>query len=429
MIAEVEIDKFVYLECYHHLLDENDIDIELIWGGRDSGKSKFVAQKLTEESMALDYFRGLLIKHTQESIKDAQWQMIKDVAEDWGVDHLFKFQTSPLGIRCHNRNTFSTRGMDNPEKIRSFTNPSHAWIEEGNQLSEDSFITLLTSLRSDYGRVKLYITFNPESDTVDYKEFWIYKIFFARYEPLQSFTGEWVIKVKLKGIEQEVKFKYRCTHTTYHDNPYVSLQRIAFHESLETFNPYWHRVFTQGLWGNKENNAPWAFAFNRQKHLGMPIPTRSQNLYLAFDFNRNPACCTIIQDYDNIIRVLETIKLPKSGTDALCDYILLHYHGYLYVVTGDHSGNTPSSIYEEEVTNYSVIKSKLNLTDGQIKIKPNPPLEHNQTLVNTILFYHSVVIHEIKARTLIFDMENVRKTAEGKIEKRIVKTLHNRQTL
>jgi len=413
----VEIWDNIYLDCYQHLIDQNDIDIELLWGGRDSGKSKLVAQLFLEQSMKPEYFRCLLIKQTHESIEGAQWQMIKDVAEEWGVDHKFTFKTSPLSIRCPNGNTFATRGMDKPAKIKSFSNPSHAWIEEGNQLSEDSFITLLTSLRSDYGRIKLFITFNPETDTPDYADFWIYKTFFKKYEPLQSFTGEWVINAKLEGIDKEVKLKYRCTHTTYHDNPFISLQRIAIHESLEEFNPYWYRVFTLGLWGNKENDSPWAFAFSRNKHFGMPEAKMAENLYLSFDFNRNPAACLVIQWYDAEIKVLESIKLPRSGTDALCDYILLHYPGYIYVITGDYSGHTPSSVYKEEVTNYLVIKKKLNLSDGQIKVKPNPRLEHNQTLVNAILYYYKVTIHQVKARGLIFDLENVKKTADGKIEK------------
>ena len=61
---EVDIDKDVYLPCYHHLLEENDIDIEILWGGRDSGKSKFLSQFLPEQCMSLDYFRCALIKQT-----------------------------------------------------------------------------------------------------------------------------------------------------------------------------------------------------------------------------------------------------------------------------------------------------------------------------------------------------------------------------
>ena len=422
-MTHVVIPQDAYLDCYQHLLEENDIDIELIWGGRDSGKSKFVAQYLTEQAMGLDYFRCLLIKQTHESIKDAQWQMIQDTATQWGVDELFKFKTSPLAITCtENGNTFATRGMDKPAKLRSFSNPSHAWIEEGNQISEEAFITILTSLRSDYSKVKLYVTFNPESDTPDFADFWIYKIFFKQYEPLQSFIGKWEIPVVVNGQKQLIEFKYRCTHTTYHDNRYVSVQRRAFHESLATFNPYFYRVYTLGLWGNKENDSPWAFAFNEVKHVPkdpalFPVATRYQTLYISFDFNRNPMCCTLFQWYDGMIRGIETVKIPKSGTDAMCNYILLHYPGYLYIVTGDYNGDKASSLYEEQVTNYMLIQQKLRLTDAMLVIVPNPRQAKNQTLVNNILHYYPCVFHPVKCKELIFDFKNVKKRADGTIVK------------
>lgn len=422
-MIEVEIDKSVYLPCFHPLLEENDIDIELLWGGRDSGKSKFVAQYLTEQAMMLDYFRCILAKQTFESIKDAQWQMLKDNADDWGVDGLFNFKTSPLSVKCSNGNTFLARGMDKPGKIRSIANPSHVWIEEGNQITEDAFITLLTSLRSDYGKVKMFITFNPEANSADYSEFWLYKMFFKAQEPQKSFTGVMVMKIKVHGVEEEVRLTFRSTHVTYHDNPYVSAQRKAFHESLQETNFYWYKVFTLGEWGNQENDSPWAFAYDRRKHVSNgstiphPVLNRTHPLILSFDFNRNPICCSVIQDYDNHARVLETIKLPKSGVDAICTYIKTYYPGCLYIVTGDYSGVTETSLFQEQVTHYSMIKHHLGLSDGQIKIKPNPKLQKNQVHVNTILAYYKVTFHGEKAKALVFDCENVKKRADGTIVK------------
>lgn len=417
-MIEVEIDKSVYLDCYHHLLDDNDIDIELIWGGRDSGKSKFVAQHLTEQSMALDYFRCLLIKKTHESIKDAQWQMIKDVAEEWKVDSLFTFNSSPLGIKVSNGNTFLTRGMDKPGKIRSITNPSHAWVEEGNQLSEDAFITLITGLRSDYGRVKLFITFNPESEEAAYEDFWIYKMFFKDHFPHElNFTGEIITKVIRNFIEEEVILKFRSTHTTYPDNPYVPTQRIAFHESLKQSNYYWYTVFTLGMFGNALNDNPWAYAFSREKHVGRPVATRENELYLSFDFNRNPMCCNVIQFYDFTVKVIKVYKLPNMGCTGVCDRIKTDFPGFLYIVTGDYSGDTDTTLYEEEVSNYTIIQRELNLSDGQIQIMPNPHLKKNRTVINLALQQVKHEIHEDDARPLIWDMENVRANADGTIDK------------
>ncbi len=87
------------------------------------------------------------------------------------------------------------------------------------------------------------------------------------------------------------------------------------------------------------------------------------------------------------------------------------------MITGDYSGDTTQSLYKEQVTNYTVIKKMLNLNDGQIKIKPNPRLEKNQTLVNTIFQFYPVQVCPVKARPFIFDAENVKKRADGTIVK------------
>ncbi|HET6255848.1 MAG TPA: phage terminase large subunit [Puia sp.] len=422
-MIEVEIHKDVYLECFHHLLEPNDIDIEILWGGRDSGKSKFIAQILTEDCMGADYFRCILIKQTHESIKDAQWQMIKDNAEQWGVDPLFRFKTSPLGIECRSGGTFATRGLDDPGKLRSFTNPSKVWVEEANQTTEEGFITIITGLRSDYGKIKVWLSLNPEALTADYKEFWLYKMFFAAYEGQLNFTGAMVINDPKTGQPMKdkegnpVQVTYRATHVTYVDNPYVSPQRIAFHESLKNTNYYWYQVYTLGLWGNQANDAPWAFAFDRSKHVGHCQLNPKEPVYLSFDFNRNPMCCAVIQHYGGRIYVLQVFKIPKSGVDAVCAHVLVFYPGCLYIVTGDYSGNNETSLFAEQVTHYKLIQQYLRLSPGQLKVKPNPRLQKNQTHVNCVLAFYKVTIDEEKAAPLIFDMQNVKKRADGTIVK------------
>jgi phage terminase large subunit len=427
-MIEVEIDKDVYLPCFQHLLEDNHdtptIDIELIWGGRDSGKSKHVAMQLLEESMQLEYFRCILVKETFESIKDAQWQMLKDTAEAWQVDQLFGFKTSPLSIKCVNSNTFLARGMDKPGKIRSIANPSHVWMEEGNQISETGFITLLTSLRSDFGRVKLIITFNPEANCADFVDFWLFKMFFKKHYPHQlSFTDAVEIETNVGGKKEVIRLRYRSTHVTYHDNPYVTPQRKAFHESLRDTNPYWYIVFTEGLWGNQQNDMPWAFSFNQAKHVSdgvriqHPVLNRAHPVYLSWDFNRNPMACNVIQWYENKVRVLRVVKQPKTGVDAMCEYIKVTYPGCLFIVTGDYSGMTETSLFQEQVTHYKLIKHFLSLSDGQIKVQPNPKLAKNSTHVNNILAYYDVLIHGEDAKPLVFDMKNVKRRADGTILK------------
>jgi hypothetical protein len=162
----------------------------------------------------------------------------------------------------------------------------------------------------------------------------------------------------------------------------------------------------------------WAFSFNREKHLGIKEPDKSHYIYLSFDFNVNPICCSVIQNIDNVIYVLETIALSNSNIHALCDVIKVKYTGFSFIVTGDASGNSRSAITTDITNYYTIIQNKLNIGIGSLRVpRANPALEDNQVLVNSILEHYPVKINPEKAKKLIFDFENVRTTPDGKIEK------------
>jgi hypothetical protein len=163
------------------------------------------------------------------------------------------------------------------------------------------------------------------------------------------------------------------------------------------------------------------FAFDRKKHVSFVelFAKKSEILYLSWDFNRNPTVCTVIQwPKQKEVQIIEVFKIPNVGTEGICEMVRQKYPGYLYMVTGDYSGDTVSSIFKEQVTNYTVIKKELLLNDGQIKITPNPRLEKNRTLVNAVFHSYPVTICPIKAKSAIYDCENVRSLADGSIEKK-----------
>lgn len=419
MLTDVKIDPNVFLPCYRHIYKNPEVDIEILVGGRDGGRSTFVAQNLLKDCMHEKYFRYLLIRKTANTIKDSQWETLKDIAESWKVDSLFIFNKTPLEIRCENANKFICRGLDEAARLKSVRNPSGAWVEEANQISQEDFITIITSLRSNSKRkIKLYLTFNPEADNPDYTEFWLYKEFFAGHENESSFTATKTFEV---GTET-FSLSYRVTHSTYHDNRYVSPQRKALHESLQKTNYYWYQVFTLGLWGNKLNESPWLFAYSRDKHVRKGIYatlTRDLPLWTCWDFNRNPMCAGIVQHdkEKKELRILKAFKVPNTGCDEICDFIKVEFPGFLYLVAGDYSGHNEQSVLKEHVTHYNTIKYKLSLSDGQLKVQKNPRLEKNRTLVNLVFQHYTVLIDEDQAKPLIFDCENVQALADGSILK------------
>ena len=441
----IDISLEVFLKCYKHaippqlLVNERgelietiakyigpEPDIDFLWGGRDSGKTRHIAMRLIVDCLTLPYFRCILVRKVFNTIHDSQWQQIKDVATEWQVDHLFKFKESPLEIECINGNKFICRGMDDPNKIKSVSNPSHAWIEEGNQLERDDFIVIMTSLRTNATRVKTWFSFNPECDG-DYEEFWLYQMFFAPHHDTMygKIRGEWKTKapaVFRNGIclrkEMDVVFSYRCTWTTFNDNPYCAPERIAFLLKNAELDPYYATVFTNGRWGNRKVDDPYCYCYEDAMHKKENKIDRRLELCLSFDFNVNPITCGIYQHIGNEIRCLQSIKLANSDIYKLCEYIRVNYVGYMFLVTGDATGRNTNALVKDAINYYTVIKTELNLSSAQIKVPTvNPPVSENRVLVNACLKWMDVSMHPELCKDLIYDCKNVSVSDTGKIDK------------
>lgn len=419
MEIEVRIPRKAYLPVYHHLLNST-ADINFLWGGRDSGKSFFIAQKMVTDCLQLKQFRCILVRKTYASIEDSQYQMIKDVVEDWGLQKLFKFTKDPLRIQCVNGNSFIARGCDNPGKVKSITNPTHAWFEEGNQLTLDDYTVVSSTLRGRRfsSKIQQWFSFNPEAIGA-YEDFWLYKNYFADKDLYNNFTSTMMATIKVKGVAKVVPITYTSTHTTYDDNKYCPDQRRALLELWEKINPHYYNVFTLGKWGNKANESPFAFAFEAAKHMGTVTRVLNLPLYVSFDFNRNPICASIYQILPgDKIRCLEVVKLANSDIYKLCTYLKKHYPGALWIVTGDASGTASTAMVEDGMNYYKIIKAQMKLSGTQFKVPlKNPKIEDNQVVVNAVLALMDVMFDSMKCKTMKFDMENVSMLSDGTIDK------------
>jgi phage terminase large subunit len=416
-LIEIEIPKAAFLPCYYHLIDL-DTQIDLLYGGRDSGKSRHIAQQLIIECLRQPYFRAVLIRKVFNTIKESMWQTIKDIATEWGIEHLFTFNASPLEIKCINGNRLICRGLDEPGNIKSIAGCNYCWIEEGNQINLDEFVLVMTSLRYKQIKAKTFISFNPETPGA-YEDFWLYKLFYSdTTDPYENFVHEWTLEKKIGDKTYQYKYKYSSTWTNYTHNNHCGIDRIIFYEQLKTINPYHYNVYSLGYWHNRLTVDPFAYCFDRGKHVRKAV-SKGMELYLSFDFNVNPITCGVYQHPDmKTINVIEAIKLINSDIYKLCDYITAKYGKYLLTITGDATGKNTSALVQDGINYYTIIKSKLNLSKGQIKVPSvNPVIKENRVLVNAVLYNMTVNIDPDNAKDLIFDLENVSVNEFGDIEK------------
>jgi hypothetical protein len=198
------------------------------------------------------------------------------------------------------------------------------------------------------------------------------------------------------------------------DNPHISPAEVE--EARLQLDPL---TYAQEYMASfvTENLDAWAYCFNPDRHIGKVTLSKGHEVYLSFDFNRNPITCGVFQHHAGI-RGVQQIKLPNSDIYALCDYIKAWYNGCMFMVTGDATGRASSALVQDAINYYTVIKQKLNLSSGQLKVHTvNPTVKENRVLVNSILHNHNVVLDKENCKGLIFDLEHARVLPTGELEK------------
>lgn len=422
-MPEVDIDGEVFLPKYRQLLN-NKSDIRLLWGGRDSGKSRDTAMRKIVQCMGNDYFRELLIKKTFNSIKDSQWQTIKDIVDEWGLSHLFTFKTNPLEIDCVNGNKFIARGCDDPAKMKSIQNPSGCWIEEGNQLTESDWLIILTTLRSNLGSISIDITFNPECEE-NYEDFWMYKYFFKDHfeKGIYSFDSK-IETITSSGII--LQLTYTSVHSTYHDNRYVTEQRKAIHESYELTNPYYYRTYTLGLWGNVEAKSPWCNHYKPSKHESVrAVFNPNHRITFVVDWNLDPFAVTMRHrwrdEYGPHTHTFDEASIQGGSVPTMIDYILESRYVKCLpgcILSGDYRGNERSLERRDHASRFMQLADGLRLSSSQVVVSPNPLHTKSRNDVNYVLLYHpDFIINPETCKGMCRDMRNVQSDRHGSIVK------------
>jgi hypothetical protein len=364
---DITVEDDIFLDCYLHLVHEDDgqiFDIDFIYGGRDSGKSRHVAMQLVKECMKPGYFKYLLIRKVLNTVRSSQFDLIKSIIEEWHnefkkirPDYDFQSEWSINESRLEiiwNRtgNGFYGRGLDDVGRIKSFNNPSGCWIEEGNQISNEDFVVILTSLRSNDARVKTWFTFNPECD-VTYTEFWLWQEYFAHTTDLS-----WTHCKVIDTPDGPVELNIRATHSTYRDNPYCSPTRKALYESYRTSknNAYWYQTYTLGLWGYRKTGAEFWKCFDPGSHVSRIEYTNVKPVHVVVDNNVNPYISVQIWQTDVTEKLIKQIhELPcvhpentaKKAAQRTARYLRSINYTDLVYIYGDPSANAKSTNDDE----------------------------------------------------------------------------------
>jgi len=142
-----------------HPLLKSDKRYNVIYGGRDSGKSHTIARILIFK--ALDHKCIILCtRFIQKSISKSSYALLVKIINEY--DLLKYFDITEKEIRCIRTGAkFIFEGLwQNIDNIRSLEGVNYCWLEEARTVPYDSWMILIPTLRTEGSQ--FYISFNPD---------------------------------------------------------------------------------------------------------------------------------------------------------------------------------------------------------------------------------------------------------------------------
>jgi phage terminase large subunit len=141
---------------------------KILYGGRGGAKSWGVARALVILG-AERPIRILCAREFQSSISDSVHKLLSDQIELMGYSDFYTIEKA--SIKGLNGTEFSFAGIKhNVGRIKSYEGVDIVWVEEAQNVSKNSWETLIPTIRKDGSEI--WVTLNPELDTDEtYKRF------------------------------------------------------------------------------------------------------------------------------------------------------------------------------------------------------------------------------------------------------------------
>lgn len=214
MAIRINISPKLVLPVYRPYLEDYSCRYNVYYGGRGSGKTRFIYDKLLLKGLK-EKRMILLMRKTTAACKYSVWKELKDAVSRFKLEKYFTFYESDYSAVCSLTGTvFKCLGIDIAEKIKGFSEISDCLLEEATEFTKEDFELIDGTIRSVKYKLPLqiYCLFNPVS-----KANWVYSYF--------GFDT---------GIIPPNTFVLK---TTYQHNPHLSADYIARMEQMKEINP------------------------------------------------------------------------------------------------------------------------------------------------------------------------------------------------
>ena len=161
----LNISKQIFCPIYLPYLYDYSKRYNVYYGGRASGKTKFIMQKLLIKGLR-ERRTILLMRKQTTQLRDSVWKEMLQTISDFHLLDYFSINKTEFRITCNiNGTEFKCLGLDEPEKIKGFADISDVFMDEVTGFNKEDIELIDGTLRSPKFKLPLqmYFAFNPIS--------------------------------------------------------------------------------------------------------------------------------------------------------------------------------------------------------------------------------------------------------------------------
>ena len=291
---KINIHTNIFNPVYLPYLEDYSTRFLLFYGGAGSGKSHFIAQRLVYKALK-DTRKILVLRKVNRTTKASTFQLLLDTLNQFGILNYCVINRTDFSITLPTGSQFLCMGLDDPEKIKSITGLTDAWLEEATEFSLDDFSQVNLRVRDPKAEnQEIILSLNPVS-----KANWCYLHFFAENPELEEFR---------KTV--------RIVHTTYKDNPHLPEAYVQALLMMKATNEVYYKIYALGEFGSLDK-----LIYNNWQKMDFDPDTIKGQLLCGLDFGytNDPTAFTASILVENERRIY--IFKEWGGTGYLNDAI------------------------------------------------------------------------------------------------------------
>ena len=295
---KINIHTNIFNPVYLPYLEDYSTRFLLFYGGAGSGKSHFIAQRLGYKALK-DTRKILVLRKVNRTTKASTFQLLLDTLNQFGILNYCVINRTDFSITLPTGSQFLCMGLDDPEKIKSITGLTDAWLEEATEFSLDDFSQVNLRVRDPKAEnQEIILSLNPVS-----RANWCYLHFFAENPELDEFR---------KTV--------RIVHTTYKDNPHLPEAYVQALLMMKATNEVYYKIYALGEFGSLDK-----LIYNNWQKMDFDPDTIKGQLLCGLDFGytNDPTAFTASILVENERRIYIFKEWGGTGylNDAIADQI------------------------------------------------------------------------------------------------------------